>query len=58
MQKSGYRVRSKVCLEGHIALHMIRESRAEGPQQITQAFLKARKGIHMTQHLYYNLHLL
>ena len=30
MQKSVYRIRSKVCLEGRIALDMLRESRAEG----------------------------
>jgi bifunctional DNA-binding transcriptional regulator/antitoxin component of YhaV-PrlF toxin-antitoxin module len=44
MQKSVYRVRSKVCLEGRIALDMIRESRAEGRDQTTQALHKARKG--------------
>ena len=30
MQKSVYRVRSKACLEGRIALDMMRESRAQG----------------------------
>src|SRR5882724_4614105 len=44
MQKSVYRVRSKACLEGRIALDMIRESRAEGRDQTTQALHKARKG--------------
>ncbi len=44
MQKSVYRVRSKVCLEGRIALDMIRESRAEGRDQTTQALHKARRG--------------
>ena len=44
MQKSVYRVRSKACLEGRLALDMIRESRAEGRDQTTQALHKARKG--------------
>jgi hypothetical protein len=44
MQKRVYRVRSKVCLEGRIALDMIRESRAEGRDQTTQALHKARRG--------------
>ena len=44
MQKSVYRVRSKVCLEGRIALDMIRESRAEGRDQTTQALHKAGRG--------------
>jgi bifunctional DNA-binding transcriptional regulator/antitoxin component of YhaV-PrlF toxin-antitoxin module len=44
MQKSVYRVRSKAGLEGRIALDMIRESRAEGRDQTTQALHKARKG--------------
>ncbi len=44
MQKSVYRVRSKVCLEGRIALDMIRESRAEGRDQTTQALHQARRG--------------
>lgn len=44
MQKSVYRVRSKVCLEGRIALDMIRESRAEGRQQTTQSLHDARRG--------------
>ncbi len=44
MQKSVYRVRSKVCLEGRIALDMIRESRTEGRDQTTQALHKARRG--------------
>ena len=44
MQKSVYRIRSKGCLEGRIALDMIRESRAEGRDQITQALHKARRG--------------
>jgi hypothetical protein len=44
MQKSVYRVRSKVCLEGRIALDMIRESRAEGRNQTTQALHQARRG--------------
>ncbi len=43
MQKSVYRVRSKVCLEGRIALDMIRESRAEGRDQTTQALHQARR---------------
>jgi bifunctional DNA-binding transcriptional regulator/antitoxin component of YhaV-PrlF toxin-antitoxin module len=44
MQKSVYRVRSKACLEGRIALDMIRESRAEGRDQTTQALHQARRG--------------
>ena len=44
MQKSVYRIRSKVCLEGRIALDMLRESRAEGRDHTTQALLKARRG--------------
>ena len=44
MQKSVYRVRSKVCLEGRIALDMIRESRAEDRHQTTQALHQARRG--------------
>ena len=44
MQKSVYRVRSKVCLEGRIALDMLRESRAEGRDQTTHALHQARMG--------------
>ena len=44
MQKSVYRVRSKVCLEGRIALDMLRESRTEGRDHTTQALHKARRG--------------
>src|SRR5207247_6653207 len=44
MQKSVYRVRSKVCLEGRIALDMMRESRAEGREQTTEALHQARRG--------------
>jgi hypothetical protein len=44
MQKSVYRVRSKVCLEGRIALDMLRESRAKGRDQTTQALHEARRG--------------
>jgi Transposase len=44
MQKSVYRVRSKVCLEGRIALDMLRESRAEGREQTTRALHQARRG--------------
>jgi len=43
MQKSVYRVRSKVCLEGRIALDMLRESRAEGRDQTTHVLHKARR---------------
>ena len=43
-QKSVYRVRSKGCLEGRIALDMLRESRADGRDQTTQALHKARRG--------------
>ena len=46
MQKSVYRVRSKVCLEGRIALDMIRESRAEGRDQTTQALPQRVGGTH------------
>jgi hypothetical protein len=44
MQKSVYRVRSKVCLEGRIALDMLRESHAAGRDQTTHALHKARRG--------------
>jgi hypothetical protein len=44
MQKSVYRVRNQACLEGRIALDMIRESRAEGRTQTTKALHKARRG--------------
>jgi hypothetical protein len=44
MQKSVYRVRSQVSLEGRIALDMIRESRAANRAQTTQALHKARRG--------------
>jgi hypothetical protein len=44
MQKSVYRVRSKVCLEGRIALDMLRESRAEGRDHTSQALHQARRG--------------
>jgi Transposase len=44
MQKSVYRVRGQVSLEGRIALDMIRESRAENRAQTTQALHQARRG--------------
>jgi Transposase len=44
MQKSVYRIRSKVCLEGRIALDMIRESRAEGRDHTTEVLHQARRG--------------
>lgn len=44
MQKSVYRVRSKVCLEARIALDMIRESYAKGRYQTTQSLHEARMG--------------
>ena len=44
MQKSVYRIRSKLCLEGRIALDMLRESRAEGRDQTTHTLHKARRG--------------
>jgi hypothetical protein len=44
MQKSVYRVRCQACLEGRIALDMLRESRAEGRSQTTQALHQARRG--------------
>ena len=44
MQKSVYRIRSKVCVEGRIALDMLRESRAEGREQTTRALHQARRG--------------
>ena len=43
-QKSVYRVRTQSCFEGRIALDMIRESRAEGREQTTQALHRARRG--------------
>jgi hypothetical protein len=44
MQKSVYRVRSQVSVEGRIALDMIRESRAENRAQTTQVFHQTRRG--------------
>jgi hypothetical protein len=44
MQKSVYRVRSQLSLEGRIALDMIRESRAENRDRTTHALHQARKG--------------
>jgi hypothetical protein len=44
MQKSVYRVRSQVSLEGRIALDMIRESRATNRAQTTQALHQERRG--------------
>lgn len=44
MQKSVYRVRNQVSLEGRIALDMIRESRAENRAQTTQALHQTRRG--------------
>jgi hypothetical protein len=44
MQKSVYRIRSQVCLEGRIALDMLRESRAEARHQTIQALHQARGG--------------
>jgi hypothetical protein len=44
MQKSVYRVRGKACLEGRIALDMLRESRAEGRAQTTETLHKTRRG--------------
>ena len=44
MQKSVYRVRNQSCLEGRIALDMIRESRAQGRDQTTETLHRARRG--------------
>jgi hypothetical protein len=44
MQKSVYRVRSQVSLEGRIALDMIRESRAEHRDRTTKALPQTRRG--------------
>jgi Transposase len=44
MQKSVYRVRSQVRLEGRIALDMLRESRAENRERTTQTLHQARRG--------------
>jgi Transposase len=44
MQKSVYRVRSHVRLEGRIALDMMRESRAENRERTTQTLHQARRG--------------
>jgi Transposase len=44
MQKSVYRVRNQSCLEGRIALDMMRESRAEGRGQTTETLHRARRG--------------
>jgi hypothetical protein len=43
MQKSVYRVRSQVRLEGRIALDMMRESRAENRERTTQTLHQARR---------------
>ena len=43
-QKSVYRVRSQISLEGRIALDMIRESRAENRYRTTQVLHQARRG--------------
>jgi hypothetical protein len=43
-QKCVYRVRSQGCLEGRIALDMLRESRADGRDHTTQALHQARRG--------------
>ena len=43
-QKSVYRVRCHISLEGRIALDMIRESRAENRDHTTRALHQARKG--------------
>jgi hypothetical protein len=44
MQKSVYRVRNQSCLEGRIALDMMRESRAEGRDQTLETLHRARRG--------------
>ena len=44
MQKRVYRVRNQSCLEGRIALDMMRESRAEGRGQTTETLHRARRG--------------
>jgi hypothetical protein len=44
MQKSIYRVRKQSCLEGRIALDMIRESQAEARAQTTETLHRARRG--------------
>ena len=44
MQKSVYRVRTQLSLQGRIALDMIRESRAENRAQTTQALHQTRRG--------------
>ena len=44
MQKSIYRVRSQVSLEGRIALDMIRESRAANRARTTQVLHQTRRG--------------
>ena len=44
MQKRVYRVRSKLCLEGRIALDMIRESWAEGRDQTMGTLHQERRG--------------
>jgi transposase len=44
MQKSVYRVRNQSCLEGRIALDMMRESRAEKRDQTSETLHRARRG--------------
>ena len=45
MQKSVYRVRCQVSLEGRIALDMVRESRAENRDRTTHALHQARRDL-------------
>jgi hypothetical protein len=44
MQKSVDRVRNQSCLEGRIALDMMRESRAEDRDQTSETLHRARRG--------------
>jgi len=55
MQKRVYRVRSKLCLEGRIALDMIRESRAEVQKSTTETLHKARPRVYVIQKRCYSV---
>jgi len=55
MQKSVYRVRSKVCLEGRIALDMIRESHAEAETTPRRRYTRHAGELHDPQSLLQSL---
>ena len=55
MQKSVCRARSQSCLEGRIALDMIRESRAEGRAQTMETLQQGAPRTYVTHNLCYSL---